>query len=100
MNNVVVFFTVVNFGGWDQAFIGAETTGDPVTFALDAGLQIAAFALLWWQAGRAKVRSTYQPVALSAVPGWPARAVEGLPIGDQAALPSQPAPVRQPGQPD
>ena len=37
VNNLSAFFAVINFGGWDEAFIGADTTGDPAQFAIDAG---------------------------------------------------------------
>ena len=61
MNNIAAFATVINFGGWEEAFIGGSTKGSPAQFALDAAVQVVAFALIWWQAGRAKLRRTYQP---------------------------------------
>ena len=61
VNNFSAFFTVIYFGGWDQAFIGSGTKGTPSEFLVEAAVQIIVFALLWWQAGRAKVRRTYQP---------------------------------------
>ncbi|GAA3637382.1 CPBP family intramembrane glutamic endopeptidase [Microlunatus ginsengisoli] len=61
VNNIAAFFAVISFGGWDQAFIGADSKGSPGQFAVDAAVQVVAFALLWWQAGRAKIVTTYRP---------------------------------------
>ena len=61
VNNIAAFATVINFGGWDEAFIGGDTKGDPVQFALDAAVQVIAFALIWWQAKRAKISWRYRP---------------------------------------
>jgi membrane protease YdiL (CAAX protease family) len=61
VNNIAAFVAVINFGGWDEAFIGADTKGDPVQFAVDAAIQVIAFGLIWWQAKRARIRSAYQP---------------------------------------
>lgn len=61
VNNFSAFFTVIYFGGWDQAFIGGDTKSTASQFLIDAGVQVVVFALLWWQAGRAKLRRTYQP---------------------------------------
>jgi CAAX protease family protein len=71
VNNISVFFAVINFGGWNEAFIGAETKGDPVEFAIDAVVQIIAFALIWWQAKRAKISPVYRPPPAAPVPGMP-----------------------------
>ncbi len=61
VNNIAAFATVINFGGWQEAFIGGSTKGSPAQFALDAAVQVVAFALIWWQAKRAKISWHYRP---------------------------------------
>jgi membrane protease YdiL (CAAX protease family) len=63
VNNIAAFVAVLNFGGWDEAFIGADTTGDPAQFAIDAVVQVVAFALIWWQAKRVGIAWQYRPPA-------------------------------------
>lgn len=71
VNNISAFFAVITVGGWDEAFIGAASKGSPSQFIVDAAVQVIAFALLWWQAGRAKIRSSYQPTPKLVLNGRP-----------------------------
>jgi len=52
VNNLLSFFITILSGGWENAFIGADTEGTVVQFALGALVNGVALALIWWQAGR------------------------------------------------
>lgn len=61
INNVLTFFIVVIFGGWSQAFVGAQTTGTPMMLLLAIVVYGIALALILWQAKRAGIQPYYQP---------------------------------------
>jgi uncharacterized protein len=61
VNNVLTFFVVVVFGGWSQAFVGAQTTGTPMMLVLAVIGNGAALALILWQAKRVGLQPLYQP---------------------------------------
>jgi len=61
INNVLTFFIVVIFGGWSQAFVGAQTTGTPMMLLLAIVVYGVALALILWQAKRAGIQPYYQP---------------------------------------
>jgi len=67
VNNIAAFATVLNFGGWEEAFIGGDTKGDPLQFALDAAVQVIAFALIWWQAKRVGLDPWFRPTGTTGV---------------------------------
>ncbi|MCW2811315.1 MAG: hypothetical protein JWP61_1773 [Friedmanniella sp.] len=76
-NNILVFFTVILVGGWDTAFVGADTTSTFGAFAIGLVAHTVAVALLLWQAKRVGIDRYYRPAAIrpSAPPpvttGWP-----------------------------
>jgi uncharacterized protein len=61
INNVLTFFIVVIFGGWSQAFVGAQTAGTPMMLLLAIVVYGIALALILWQAKRAGIQPYYQP---------------------------------------
>ena len=61
VNNVLTFLVVVIFGGWSQAFVGAQTSGTPMMLVLALAVNGIALALILWQAKRARVQPYYQP---------------------------------------
>lgn len=71
VNNILVFFVTVLFGGWQDAFVGSDTTGTFLQFALSVLVHGVALALIWWQAGRAGLPYLSRPSAPS-VPTTPA----------------------------
>ena len=82
VNNVLAFFAVILFGGWENAFVGADTEGTFLQFAAAAVVHGLALALIWWQAGKvglpylsrpsAPVPSALPPAALPPGTPWPA----------------------------
>lgn len=74
VNNVLAFFTTILFGGWDNAFIGADTEGTFGQFALSVLVHGVALALIWWQAKKADL--PYLSLAAAPTPAlasspWP-----------------------------
>jgi uncharacterized protein len=61
VNNILTFFVVVIFGGWSQAFVGAQTTGTPMMLVMAVAVNGIALGLILWQAKRVGLRSYYQP---------------------------------------
>jgi uncharacterized protein len=61
VNNVLAFAAVLMFGGWDQAFVGADTTGTPVVLLLAILVHGAALTLILWQAKRHGIQARFQP---------------------------------------
>jgi uncharacterized protein len=61
INNVLTFFVVVIFGGWSQAFVGAQTTGTPMMLLMAIVVYGIALALILWQAKKAGIQPYYQP---------------------------------------
>jgi uncharacterized protein len=68
VNNVLTFLVVVIFGGWSQAFVGAQTTGTPMMLVLAVAVNGIALALILWQAKRAGLQPYYQPPTLPISP--------------------------------
>ena len=62
-NNILVFFVTLFFGGWQDAFVGADTKGTFVQFLLSVVVHGIALALIWWQAGRHGVSPLSIPAA-------------------------------------
>ncbi|HYI54647.1 MAG TPA: CPBP family intramembrane glutamic endopeptidase [Microlunatus sp.] len=61
VNNIGVFVVTVTIGGWAEAFIGEETRGTPVAFAVSVVLHGIALALVWWQAERVGLDPWFRP---------------------------------------
>ena len=77
VNNLLAFGAVLTFGGWEDAFVGADTSGTPAVLLLALLVHGGALALILWQAKRQGIQSHYlpriQPV-MPAVPALPSRA--------------------------
>jgi uncharacterized protein len=90
VHNVLVSFSAILFGGWNRAFVGADTEGTFVSFAMTLVVHAVALALIWWQAGKAGL-------SYLSWPSSPAPAPAALPPSAQPpAIPWQPAPVEPP----
>jgi membrane protease YdiL (CAAX protease family) len=61
VNNMLSFGIVLMFGGWEEAFVGADTQGTPMVLLLAVLVHGAALALILWQAKRHGIQSHYQP---------------------------------------
>jgi uncharacterized protein len=68
VNNVLAFGAVLMFGGWEEAFIGADTQGTPAILVLAVLVHGGALALILWQAKRHGIQSHYQPQAVTGQP--------------------------------
>ncbi|HEV2928251.1 MAG TPA: type II CAAX endopeptidase family protein [Propionibacteriaceae bacterium] len=66
VNNVLAFGAVLMFGGWNEAFVGADTQGTPAVLVLAILVQGGALALILWQARRHGIQSRYRPHVVSA----------------------------------
>ena len=62
VNNVLSFGLVLMFGGWEEAFVGADTEGTPAVLLLAVLVHGGALALIIWQARRHGIQSRYQPM--------------------------------------
>lgn len=71
VNNVSIFFVVILFGGWEDAFVGADTTSTPQALAVSAVVTGAALAVILWQAKRQGIQRLHQPKARVAVADQP-----------------------------
>ena len=75
VNNLLAFCVTLFFGGWESAFVGADTKGTVFQFALTALVHGVALALVWWQAGRVGLpylsRPSAPPSPALTAPGWP-----------------------------
>jgi CAAX protease family protein len=60
-NNMLMFFVVLVFGGWSQAFVRPETTGTPMMLVMAVAVNGIALALVLWQARRVGLQPYYQP---------------------------------------
>jgi membrane protease YdiL (CAAX protease family) len=65
VNNVLAFGAVLTFGGWEEAFVGADTQGTPMVLLLAVLVHGGALALILWQARRHGIQSHYQPRVVS-----------------------------------
>jgi membrane protease YdiL (CAAX protease family) len=65
VNNVLAFGAVLMFGGWNEAFVGGDTTGTPVVLLLAILVHGAALALILRQAKRHGIQSHFQPRLVS-----------------------------------
>jgi membrane protease YdiL (CAAX protease family) len=65
VNNVLAIGAVLMFGGWDEAFVGADTQGTPAVLVLAILVHGGALALILWQARRHGIQSHYQPQVVS-----------------------------------
>ena len=63
INNVGVFVLVITAGGWQEAFVGADTESTPAVFVVALVVHALALALIIWQARRAKIDRCYRPTA-------------------------------------
>ena len=81
VNNLLAFFTAIMLGGWDDAFIGADTEGTFLQFALSVVVHGLALALIWWQARKAGVEYLTRPAAPAPVAVGPAPAWQPAPVG-------------------
>ena len=61
VNNIGIAVLTTLIGGWDEAFVGEETRGTPLTFAVSLALNTIAVALIWWQARRTGIDRFYRP---------------------------------------
>jgi membrane protease YdiL (CAAX protease family) len=60
-NNVGIDIIVNTVGGFEEAFVGAETRGTPTAFAVSLVLHVVAVALVLWQARRAGIDRRFRP---------------------------------------
>ena len=65
VNNVLAFGVVLMFGGWEEAFVSADTQGTPAILLLAILGHGGALALILWQAKRHGIQSHFQPQAVS-----------------------------------
>jgi hypothetical protein len=79
VNNIGVFFTVILLGGWQDAFVGADTKGAPLDVLIALVVHAAVLALILWQAKKAGIERRYLPPA-------PAPQTAGAPAGPAAVL--------------
>jgi uncharacterized protein len=61
VNNVLAFGAVLMFGGWQEAFVGADTQGTPAVLLLAVLVHGGVLALILWQARRHGIQSRFQP---------------------------------------
>jgi CAAX protease family protein len=88
VNNLLAFGAVLTFGGWEEAFVGADTSGSPAVLVLALLVHGGALALILWQAKRHGIQSHYQPQNPS-VP--PAPAVPALPQPEASGYAADPS---------
>ena len=72
VNNLLAFGAVLTFGGWEEAFVGADTSGTPAVLLFALLVHGGALALILWQAKRHGIQSHYQPQPICA-PGLSGR---------------------------
>jgi membrane protease YdiL (CAAX protease family) len=68
VNNVGIGILMNTIGGFEESFVGAETTGTPLSFAVSLLVHGAALALVLWQAGRSGVQRWYRPTPIPDAP--------------------------------
>ena len=74
VNNVAAFFVVILLGGWQQAFVGADTKSTFSAFAVSLLVHAVVLTLILWQAKRAGIERRYLPKPLPALPAPPSAA--------------------------
>ncbi|MFT4165201.1 MAG: type II CAAX endopeptidase family protein [Microlunatus sp.] len=62
VNNIGVTVITTLIGGWDEVFVGEDTRGTPLTFAVSLVMNAITVALVWWQARRTGIDRFYRPV--------------------------------------
>ena len=65
VNNMLAFGVVLVVGGWEEAFVGADSQGTPAVLLLSVLSQGGALALVLWQAKRHGIQSRFQPRVVS-----------------------------------
>jgi membrane protease YdiL (CAAX protease family) len=61
VNNIGVFFGVILAGGWQEAFVGANSHSTPLVFGVDLAVHAVALTLILWQARRTGLERRYLP---------------------------------------
>jgi len=61
VNNVLVFFVVIIFGGFEESFVDTETTGTPMMLVTAVVAQGIVLALILWQAKRQGIDPYFRP---------------------------------------
>jgi membrane protease YdiL (CAAX protease family) len=64
VNNVLVFFVVIIFGGFEQSFVGTDSTGTPMMLVTAVVAHGIVLALILWQAKRQGIDPYYRPTPL------------------------------------
>jgi hypothetical protein len=91
VNNVLIFVTIMIFGGWEDALVGPETTGSPISLIMSAVVDAIAVALILWQAKVAKIDRLYRPAPPNSPVAQVAPAQPGYSYpGQQYGQPGQP----------
>jgi uncharacterized protein len=88
VNNLLAFGAVLTFGGWEEAFVGADTSGTPAVLLLALLVHGGALALILWQAKRHGIQSHYQPKDSTVSP---APAVPALPQPEATGYAADPS---------
>lgn len=71
VNNVLTFFVVILFGGWEDAFVTPTSKAPPSTLVAAVLVDALVLALIFWQARRARIDNRYAPRPVSVVPAAP-----------------------------
>ncbi len=72
VNNVLVFVTVIVFGGFQEAFVDQQTTGTPGIFLSALVAHGIVLAIILWQAKRKGIDPYFRPPAEpEAAPAFP-----------------------------
>jgi len=61
VNNIGVFVSVILVGGWQQAFVGADSTSTPLAFGIDLLVHAVVLSLIFWQAKKTGLERRYLP---------------------------------------
>jgi len=65
VNNVLSFFVVILFGGWQDAFVTRTSTAPPATLVAAIVIDALALSLILWQARKVGIGSRYAPTRLA-----------------------------------
>lgn len=63
-NNITIMIATILFGGWDQAFVNANSQGSPLAPLVTLVVNAIAVTLILWQAKRRGIQRIYRPAAL------------------------------------